>query len=147
MKYVLVFIVFLPFVSNGQDHNVYTTAGSFFGAFNVINVNYEYKNSNTKSKRGPYLKVSAGHAWFVDIFFGEEVEEGVLLSTELIYLFGKKKSNFELGIGLSYNNVIENEIAFRPALALGYRHQSESRIFRTGIGYLEGIYFSYGFRF
>lgn len=63
-------------------------------------------------------------------------------------LTGTKGSHFETLLGLAVHNDVINEGVFAlPAVSLGYRYQAPAGfgIFRTGVGWPEGIYLSLGF--
>jgi hypothetical protein len=63
-------------------------------------------------------------------------------------LTGTKASHFETLLGLSvHNDEISESVFALPAVSLGYRYQAPAGfgIFRTGVGWPEGIYLSLGF--
>ena len=62
---------------------------------------------------------------------------------------GNKSRHFEAALGVTYITSDQNDGFIAPAVSVGFRHQKPNKgfIFRTGIGYPDGIYVSFGIGF
>ena len=71
---------------------------------------------------------------------------GSLVLVEGGILTGVDKSHFEAAIGMSYFMEKEDNRYLTPAVSFGYRLQKPGGrfIFRTGLGYPEGLYVGFG---
>lgn len=169
---LLAFVCYSTQVS-GQDslitqpkNVIYANAGTL-GIWFTASANYERQLFSTDNKFYViyYLRASAGAfaTWVADGPYGSLSIQGV---------FGAKKSHLEFGLGLAafydksgYENEFssanylyqgyESELSkgdytnITPAVSLGYRYQKPTGgfVFRTGIGFPDGIYLSFGLAF
>ena len=130
---------------------IYGTLG--VGGISVINGNYERKLFESTKKQfisSAWWKLGYG-VWAE--FFGDT---GSNITTGLTALTGSKKGHLELNLG--FTSYIGAE-AFRPfptaygknsvVGSIGFRFQKPNGIFvfRTGVGYPDSFYLSFGFGF
>ena len=145
---------------------IYANAGTL-GLWFTASVNYERRlfSTNNKLYVNYYMRACAGAfaAWGANGYYGSLSLQGV---------FGSKLSHLELGLGLGvlfdkigYDSGVSNAnypypgyepepsrwdyTNVTPAVSVGYRHQSPTGgfVFRTGIGFPDGLYLSLGFAF
>ena len=129
-------------VSSREHKNVlYATAGIFFLYYGV-NVNYErmIRESNDRFIQSLWIRVGAG------VITDWSDDEGINLITTITALTGKRNSHFEFALGATHQG---EYILIFPAGNLGYRYQKPKGgfVFRTGIGWPETIYLSFGYSF
>lgn len=156
--------------SSGQDlvetqskNAIYANAGTL-GLWFTASVNYERHLFSTDNKFhvNYYLRTCAGvyETWGADGPYGSLGLQGI---------FGAEKNHLELGLGLGvlydksgYEIGVSNANYFTepnpprgdytdwvPAVSVGYRYQKPSGgfVFRTGIGFPDGVYLSLGLAF
>ena len=144
---LLAFVCFSAQV-NGQDslktqpkNVIYANVGKLFSPY-LGYANYERLLFSTYIKF--YIRASAGvftelsdfkNGYWSNVPYGSLSMQGV---------FGLKESHLELGLGLS--TILY--ISF-PTVSVGYRYQKPTGgfIFRSGIGFPDGIYLSLGLAF
>ncbi|HEY5688572.1 MAG TPA: hypothetical protein VIS27_09740 [Yeosuana sp.] len=112
-------------------------------AYNAVHVFYDrivYENSNI----AVFARVGYG-GWFTLL-----VNSGTTLMGQGGVLFGSGKGRFEVAVGaakINQTQYSENHDKTDPAINIGYRRNVPGKhfLFRTGIGYPEGIYFGVGY--
>jgi len=147
MKNLVIVFCLLPLSLFSQSNTVYATGGSIAFAHS-LNLSYEHKLSGGTEISGLYAKAMLGNIWTVN-FFRDTDEDFTSRFNYMLgagYLFGKGHNALELGLGFGNAADDEQSISYLHA-CLGYRCQSTSMVFRTGLSFAEGLYLSYGFRF
>lgn len=76
-----------------------------FGASTMVGMNYD---SRFKGNKGWGYRVGLSYAYSRHTFFISDTIKGVAVPLEINYLFGKRKSKFELGAGVSLGYYKEN---------------------------------------
>jgi len=152
--YRFIFLVFISLASTnksfaqsviGQFNSI---AQSLSGKFNInvsvgahlffnANVNCEYQITNN-------LYISVGYGEISGIF-GDQIPH---IDITHVFLKGRNNNYLELGYGLTAMGTIDQS-ELQPNFRLGYRKINDwnSRFFRTGISYSEGLYFGFGLAF
>ena len=99
------------------------------------NVNFEYRITDNSY-------ISLGYGEISSLYDGEQVPH---IDISHIFLKGRRQHYFEFGYGLTFAGSFD-ESELLPNFRLGYRKisDSNSKFFRTGISYTEGIYFGFG---
>ena len=97
------------------------------------NINCEYRITDNS-----YISLGYGE---VASLFGEQIPH---IDISHVFLKGRNNHYFEFGYGLT---VIDDlDYVLHPNFRLGYRKINDfnSRFFRTGISFSEGLYFGFG---
>lgn len=141
--YKFIFLVFISLASTNTS-----IAQSLSGKFNVnasvglhlllnANVNCEYQITNNS-----YIALGFG---VIAGIFGDQIPH---IDITHIFLKGRNNNYLELGYGLTAMGTIDQS-ELQPNFRLGYRKINDwnSRFFRTGISYSEGLYFGFGLAF
>ena len=168
LLFIYLALVCYSVLSTGQDslktkpkNIIYANVGTL-AFIAAASVNYERQLFSKDNKDYYYMRVCAGKfaTWGGDGPFGTLSLQGV---------FGSKKSHFEFGIGVgalyndyeyeegvssaNYQNIPEptkwDYTTLTPAGSVGYRYQRPNGgfVFRTGVGYPDGVYLSFGAAF
>ncbi|MBQ7422872.1 MAG: hypothetical protein IJV27_12140 [Prevotella sp.] len=112
-----------------------------FGASTMVGVNYD---SRFKGNKGWGYRVGLSYAYSRHTFFLSDTIKGVAVPLEINYLFGKRKSKFELGAGVSLGYYKENYdyIEFTHEDGIYAKTTPKSR---KSFGYF--VFFDIGYRF
>jgi len=123
-----------------NKNSVQGTTGTML-VFFTANVNYERM---VKELPKSYLSVKAGFGGYASWN-----SSGQTYSLSLVHLAGKKNNHLESGAGLIYLHEKGWESQLWPDLHIGYRYQKPDGelLFRTGLGFPEGLYLGAGFAF
>lgn len=124
----------------------------------TLNYNRSIKQSESGFFKNYYLNLGTGYFDNNDGFRAGPTSEGIIGRVGLLGLTGKHRSHFEVGLNaLLYNETKinnnegtnEKEKTFLvPEATLGYRYQKENGIiFRTGLGFPQGLYVGLGYSF
>ena len=111
--------------------NINVSAGLTIGL--NANINCEYRITDNS-----YISLGYGE---VASLFGEQIPH---IDISHVFLKGRNNHYFEFGYGLT---VIDDlDYVLHPNFRLGYRKINDfnSRFFRTGISFSEGLYFGFG---
>jgi hypothetical protein len=130
---------------------VYGTIG--YGITIVANGNYERKLfESTEKKLINSIWWKVGYGVWVDF----DLDDGSNITTGFTALTGSKKGHIELNFGFTHFLGEETTALFASSYqeyslvgALGFRYQKPNGgfVFRTGIGYPDSLYLSFGFAF
>ena len=147
-------LVFLTILVYCQDNTASTeklkiNKSALYGGLGItpvyghITVNYEYMFAQRPDKAFKYRGVRVGSGMYQ--YFAD-----ASLNTIISYmcLTGTENKHFELGLGVSYMHFTTLERRYiAPAPNAGYRYQKPDGkfIFRTGIGFPELLYVSFGY--
>ena len=147
LRYQFVLLLFLPLSIVAQDNSIYVTGGALV-LVNSLNFNYEHKVSESETNQGLYVKSTIGQLWTATLFGDgdDDSNNNLYLSAGGVYLLGHNASSFGMGLGIGHFSRSDFSRAV-PVANVGYRYMGKRSIFRTGIGFLEGLYLSYGYRF
>ncbi|MEN8119248.1 MAG: hypothetical protein ABFS35_02835 [Bacteroidota bacterium] len=132
---------------SGQKNLVYGSI-CIFGPGASANGNYErmIAERNNKFFKTYWFRISGG------VYSAWEWGNGIHFITGVTMLSGSGKNHFEFNIGLTsifdLASSVDNQYIF-PAGILGYRYQKKDGhfVFRSGLGFPEIVYFSFGFCF
>lgn len=173
LLFILLTLVCYSAQASGQDslkiqpkNVIYANAGTL-GLWFTASANYERQLFSTDNKFhvNYYMRACAGA-------FATWGQEGSYGSLSLQGVFGAKKSHLELGFGVAalfdkigYEIGISNAnypyqgyepepskkdyTDWTPVVSAGYRYQKPTGgfVFRTGIGFPDGVYLSFGLGF
>jgi hypothetical protein len=155
----VIFFTFFIFNLHGQEHKTDTIPtglkkNAVYGSITYISDGYiGFRGLSINAER--MLWNTGGFINSIWIRFGDwGGGHGTHLIGGITALTGSRASHFEVNLGVasfrSKNNteeVVEKDVF--PAAALGYRFQKpgDNLVFRTGIGFPERLYLSFGFCF
>lgn len=148
-------------VEGAAKNAIYLNVGGTILYYNSVSLNYDViiKQSEKGFFKNYYLSFEAGFFNLNSGFAPAPNSIGVLGSTGLTGLTGKNRKHFEVGLGILLNfetditntetgDDMQTEVFVLPDLAIGYRYHNENGfLFRTGIGFPQGFYFSLGYGF
>lgn len=98
-KTVLLSALFLvPFNNSNAQKNIHSFSIEAFGAQNTIGINYD---TRIRGNYGLGYRVGIGYGYADNSGLFDQKINGIGIPLELNYLFGKKKSKFEVGFGTS----------------------------------------------
>lgn len=126
-----------------HKNSIQGSVGTFGVYFSAIGT-YEYIFwQHKKTHLATFARAGyGGYVWLAATNGGFVLFEGGVLT-------GANKSHFEAAIGMSYFMEYEDNDFLSPAASIGYRLQKPGGhfIFRTGLGYPEGLYIGFGVSF
>lgn len=129
-----------------RNNTFYASVGTalFYGEIGLF---YERRLYHRKKVENFDLSMNLGAGGFFVIF----EESGVLITPNIVFLFGKHNNKFEMTYGgniFIWDNYYY-PYEFVPSGSFGYRYQNSwsGFIFRIGVGYPEGLYGSLGYSF
>jgi hypothetical protein len=126
---------------------LYLNIGSL-GTYTSATLNYEHLLwKPTKGVfKSYYANFDVGVFAVIDLI--SSVNEGLTSTVGIVGLTGKRNGHFEVGMGVSTLFDSQGEVYPVPDVTLGYRYQRESGfMFRTGLGFIQGLYLSFGTSF
>lgn len=129
----------------GLKKNVIYLSMGYAPLWAALNINYERMVYENRSWffNSYYAKISGG-------YFATWGFSGPNFNTGLTVLGGKKNNHLEINGGIAViKDDWDGDVEVYPGGALGYRFQKPGGkfVFRTGIGYPESFYLSFGFGF
>lgn len=145
-----------------EPKNIIYATGGTLGLWFTANFNYERLVAKTKDRKYLIKCYAHGSAGAYATWGGS----GPTYVTSVKGVLGRKNSHLELGIGIaalvnnyeydySYQNYVRGSEPkpkkldywwILPAATIGYRYQKpgEAFVFRTGVGFPDGVYISFG---
>jgi len=122
---------------------VYPTFGSAI-VYMMVNGNYERMiwKSHDRFIHSVWIRVGVGSSGAYE----DEIHRNYVATINTYT--GRRNAHFELGLGVTHFSG-KVRVPTLPAISLGYRHQNlkEHFMFRTGIGWPEALYCSFGYSF
>jgi len=132
--------VFNEKLKKDKRNSIQVSLGTIFAA---VSANIFYERIIREKKYFQTLRIGNHNIGFIG-----GTAKAITLQTGII-TNSKKNSHFEGNIGLLYlyKNTYDNDPYF--SFSIGYRLQKRNKrsMFRSGLGFPELLYFSYGFRF
>lgn len=144
MKYIIILLCCISLSSSAQDNSIYVTGGSLL-LISSAHITLESRIAPTESIGGFRAKAMVGFARILS-FAGESGRTDFNLGAGFVYLLGKNKHAFEIGLGGRYFGSQERSFIL-PDITIGYRSEWKKVVFRVGVGIPDGIYLSLGRRF
>ena len=154
--FLIIFFLIIHNLSSAQDNEVlkqkqnpknaiYATFGTFLFV-NTIGIAYE---RNLLFRENAFLQ----SLWLKGrTTYMEDFDDDVNVYTDIstVFLLGKKKASFELGLGMGLIYFPGNsQFLPAPSFSAGYRYHKPGGglILRTGLGYPDALYLSIGAAF
>lgn len=134
----------VPAAAAPPDANaVYATAGTWLYRSSV-SVAYERRWKRLELGKGADLQLRASAGAYYDLGFFDPPGAGPMGTLGL----GLAGEHLDLGLGLylTAGSMFGSGLTTLPLATVGYRNQREAggRVFRVGLGFLEGLYVSLG---